>query len=233
MKISFSKLSTKDLATLAQRTISASQNGNYTVIANHALLQNIINQYSDYDTVYTKLSHSGKGEEVATADHKRDRNFRGMKSYLSGFTKLPDIEFHQDASDLYTIFKNYGLDIDRMSYSAQTAQMKKLIEELEKEDNTNKLENLKLSSIFTQMKTSQTEFESLYQQQAEANAELRNLPSASSIRTNLEKALKNYYSLLTAMKDVDDWKMIYADINELVKSAKNSTVNKSINPPKI
>ena len=60
MKISFSKLSTKDLATLAQRTISASQNGNYTVIANHTLLQNIINQYTDYDAVYTKLSHSGK-----------------------------------------------------------------------------------------------------------------------------------------------------------------------------
>ena len=120
-----------------------------------------------------------------------------------------------------------------MRYSAQTAQMKKLIEELEKEDNTNKLDNLKLSSIFTQMKTAQTEFESLYQQQAEANAELRNLPSASSIRTNLEKALKNYYSLLSAMKDVDDWKMIYADINELVKSAKNSTINKSANPPKI
>jgi hypothetical protein len=31
------------------------------------------------------------------------------------------------------------------------------------------------------------------------------------------------------MKDIPDWKLLYADLNELVKAAKNSTLNKPEN----
>ena len=53
---------------------------------------------------------------------------------------------------------------------------------------------------------------------------LGQLPSASTIRKNLESAIKNYLALLTAMKNVENWKLIFADINEIVKAAKNSTL---------
>jgi hypothetical protein len=102
--------------------------------------------------------------------------------------------------------------------------MKKLIEELEKPETLNKLSALNLETIFNQLKTAQADFEAIYAEQAEANADLRQLPSASAIRKNLEVALKNYLNLLTAMKSVENWKLIYADINEIVKAAKNSTL---------
>ena len=102
--------------------------------------------------------------------------------------------------------------------------MKKLIEELEKPETLTKLSTLNLETIFNQLKTAQTDFETIYAEQAEANADLRQLPSASAIRKNLEAALKNYLNLLTAMKNVENWKLIYADINEIVKAAKNSTL---------
>jgi uncharacterized protein YPO0396 len=145
--------------------------------------------------------------------------------------KLPELEFHDDAAALQQIFRMHGLDLDRMSYSAQTAQLKKLLEELDKPENTARLTNLKLATIFAQLKTSQTDFENLYREQAEANGELRNLPSATSVRKTLEKALRDYLNLLTAMRDVEDWKMLYNDISEIVKAAKNSTVKKTPIPP--
>lgn len=224
MKITLQKLSTKDLATLAQRIINSSKNGNYTVVENHELLIAIEEQYNVYDKVYAKLAFSCKGHTVAEADRTRDYLFSGMKQFLKGYEKLPSLDNYQIAIDVLSIFKIHGLDLDKLSYSAETAQMKKLIEELEKPETLNKLSTLNLETIFNQLKTAQTDFEAIYAEQAEANADLRQLPSASAIRKNLEAALKNYLNLLTAMKSVENWKLIYADINEIVKAAKNSTL---------
>ena len=52
------------------------------------------------------------------------------------------------------------------------------------------------------------------------------MTSASAIRKDLEKVLKSYINLITAMKDVQGWELLYSDMNELVKAAKNSSVTK-------
>jgi hypothetical protein len=72
------------------------------------------------------------------------------------------------------------------------------------------------------MKSKHEAFETLFADQAEANADLRQMTSASAIRKDLEKNLKAYLNLLTAMKDVSGWELLYSDTNELVKAAKNS-----------
>jgi len=141
---------------------------------------------------------------------------------------------HQSAEDLYQIFKLFGLELYKLSYSSETAQMKKLIEELEKPENLAKLNALSLTDAFTDMKTKQAAFEALFAEQAAANADLRTMRSASAIRKDLEKSLKSLLGLITAMKDVADWKLLYADVNELVKAAKNSNLpdaQANTNPP--
>ena len=182
MKITLTSLSTKNLATLAQRTINSSQAGNYTIVENHPLLLSLIASYQNYDTVYTKLTYSGKGKEVATADKERDVAFSNMKAFLNGYRKLTSVANYQDAEALYKVFQMFGLDLDRLSYSAETAQLKKLIEELEKPDNTLRIINLSLVSAFDDLKTKHTDFEILFAQQAEANGDLRQIASASSSR---------------------------------------------------
>ena len=219
MKITLSKLSTKELATLANRVINSSESGEYTVVEDHDLLLAIKKEYVDYDKVYNKLAFSGKGEGVAAADEVRDEIFSNMKGFLAGYRMLSSMENHAHADALYKVFERVGLSIHRLSYAEQSALMKKLIEELENAENWDKVEALKLVHSLDELKMAQAEFEYLYAQQAEANAELRTLPSASAIRTNLQAALRNYFKLLSAMKTVPGWEMIYADINEVVKKA--------------
>lgn len=113
-----------------------------------------------------------------------------------------------------------------MSYSSQTAQMKKLIEALERPENTQKIANLSLSIAFLEMKTKYEYFEDVFEEQTEANAGLRQMESASSVRRSLERTLRSYLNMLTALKDVPDWKDAYAEVNELVKAAKNSSGGK-------
>ena len=67
-------------------------------------------------------------------------------------------------------------------------------------------------------------FEAIFADQAEANADLRQMTSESAIRRDLEKNLKVYLNLLTAMKDVAGWELLYSDTNEFVKAARHSDI---------
>ncbi|WP_336703088.1 DUF6261 family protein [Chryseobacterium indologenes] len=223
MKIALTQLSTKDLATLAQRILSNAQSGKYPVINNHPLVGALASSYTAYDKVYTKQIYSGKGKDVATADHERDAAYANLKSFLNGYRKLPSVANYQLAEDLYRVFKTFGLNLDRLSYSSQTAQMKKLIEALETTENKQKITALSLDAAFEEMKAKQDAFEIVFAEQAGANADLRQMTSASAIRKDLEKTVKSYLNLLTVMKEVSGWELLYSDTNELVKAAKNSS----------
>lgn len=224
MKISLQRVSTKDLATLTERTLTVSTSGKYPVLTNHPLMNELTTHYADYSEVYTKKTFSGKGKGVAAADHDRDVAFSVIKAFLNGYRQVISVPSYQDAEDLYQIFVHFGLDLDRMSYSSQTAQMKKLIEALERPENTQKIVNLSLSIAFLEMKNKHEYFEDVFEEQTEANAGLRQMESASSVRRSLERTLRSYLNMLTALKDVHDWKDAYAEVNELVKAAKNSAV---------
>ena len=235
MKITLARLNTKDLATLAQRIISNGQSGKYPVINNHPLLAALHDSFIEYDQVFNKDSYSGKGKNVAAADHERDIAYSNLKAFLNGYRKLRSAPNYQAAADLYAVFKKFGLDLDRLSYSSQTSQMRKLIEQLESADNTQKLALLSLNTAFADMKAKHEYFEEIFADQAEANADLRNMTSASAIRKVLEKDLKAYINLLTAMKGVAGWETLYGETHELVKAAKNSAQNKKDDdeqPPK-
>ena len=226
MKISLTRLSTKDLATLTQRIINTSDSGTYGVITNHPLLTELKTNYAGYDAVYAKETFSGRGGDVAGADRNRDIAFRSLKNFLNGYRKMPTMSNYHLGEDLFEIFKTYSLNLDKMSYSSQTAQMKKLIEELETSENIQKLNALLLLPSFNEMKAKHDAFELLFVAQAGANANLRQMKNASAIRRDLERILKSFLYMIAAMKDIHDWRLLYADMNELVKAAKNSTLNK-------
>ncbi|MCY0976557.1 DUF6261 family protein [Chryseobacterium wangxinyae] len=230
MKIALTELTTKDLATLVQRIISTSQSGKYPVITNDPLLRVLETSYTEYDLVYAKQIYSGKGKNVAEADSERDLAYSNLKAFLNGYRKLPSAVNYQSAEDLYQVFRNYGLDLDRLSYSSQTAQMKKLIADLELPKNIEKIAALSLGTALMEMKMKHDAFESLFAEQAGANADLRLMKSASGIRKELEKNLKSYLNYVTALKDIAGWEVFYADLNELVKAAKNSTLTRLSTP---
>jgi uncharacterized protein YbaR (Trm112 family) len=220
MKITLTKVSTKNLAALAQRIISSSKNDVYQIVEQHPLLLALEAEYGIYDKLYAKFSYSGKGVAVATADRNRDTPYTaitGITKIIAGSETLPN---HQQAVAVWEVIKSYGTDLDRLSYAEETAQMKKLIEALDTEEMQENLTALNLLPTYNQLKQAQIDFEKIYAEQAEANAELRGLPSATSARKQLEKALRDYLNLLTAMRSLPDWSNLYNEINEMVKAAK-------------
>ena len=224
MKAKLANLKTKVLATLAERTIAASNKVIYLVVKDNVLLTEVETAYEGYDAVYAKQTYSGKGVLVAEADERCDAPFEGIKSILSGFIKINGYSKQQEAKDLYHVIEVHGLDLDRYNYSEQTAAKKKLIEEFDLPENVIKIVSLSLTEVFGMQKTSHFDFIRVYDEQVAANSILRQTESATSIRKNVELTLRNYLNLVTAMKQMPGWKELYIELNELVKAARNSNL---------
>lgn len=219
MTIQLSKITTKDLATLAMRIIKSSREGKYVLKLETPLLNVLEDVYKEYDLVYIKKTYSGKGDEVSAIHKDRCRIYSNMKTFLSGYTKIKTMPHYEEALKLSTIFNSFN-SISRLSYASVTAQMSKIIEILETPENKSNLEKLNLKETFNSLKEVQNRFESIFSEQAESNAELRKTKSASIKRKDLEKALKGYLDYITLMKDIEGWGDIYVDLNEIIKSFK-------------
>ena len=152
------------------------------------------------------------------ADVARDKTFTALRTLLKGYKELP-LPNAADAAALYKVFEQYGANVERMNYVAETAQMVVIFKELDKPENAARFEALKFKPAYEELKKRQNAFEDLYAVQAEANAELRKLPPATAARARLQKSLTAYLNLLEAMKDLPTWDTLYLDINEMVKSA--------------
>ena len=158
MKISLQRISTKDLATLAQRVIQISKNEKHQKTQQqNPLLADLEKKSQAYDEVYAKQVFSGKGKSVAEADEARDKAFVSVKNFLWGYQQVSSAP-HSDKAKEFELIKGLGTDLDRLSYSAESAQMKKLIEELEKTEYKAKLTALSLTTAFTELKTKQENF---------------------------------------------------------------------------
>lgn len=217
MKITFNEIRNKELGALAHRIIKASKEGEYTVVENQPLLLEVEKKYAHYYKSYNKPAYSGKGKEVAKADTTRDQVFRKIRAFLKASKEEIITPKYAEAGALYEVFQSTGIGSNMLNYAEKTAVMRKLIEELEQPKNVEKIASLQLTQAFEELKIAQTRFEKLYAEQAEANAKLRATPNATTIRSELEQALRNYFNLLNAMKDQPDWEMIYAEINEVIK----------------
>jgi hypothetical protein len=218
MKMNFGKLSTKELAATSQRTLVVSAEPAYAVVKNNPLLAALETVYNEYDAVYVKKAFSGKSEQLAEADKNRDVPFGGLKSILVGYSKLSISPYNQAAKDIYAIIEKHGIGLDRYSYAEETAQMKKLLEELDLPANAAKIEQMQLTSVVTQIKTAQAAFEQLFNEVAGENSELRLMESATSMRQQLETALRNYFNLVKAMSSQPGWKELYAKLDEIAKA---------------
>lgn len=219
MKITLGRLGTIDLATLANRTIEASENGKYTMVHQHPLLEILKAEYADYQKVYTKLHSSGMGRTIEAADAERDSLFGEVRNYLEGVAGLRRAPGKEAAGALLKVFEHYGKGLSKMSYSTESGRLKNLLLDLEQPENQAHVKTLKLESYIAELQTLQQQFEELFGQQSEANAELRELPAATAVRRELELALRNYFDLLEAMKSVPEWKMLHLDISEMVSAA--------------
>lgn len=226
MRTGLFKLSTKDLATLAERIINTSQKSINVMVSHHPLLLKLNDSFTAYDKAYAKQNSSGMGKDVSVTDKLRDMPFKGMREVLHGISRVDGLTNQQEAIDLYSVFEQFGIDMDTYSYSSENAQMKKLIEALDLPENQAKLAKVNLTEMYAMLKVNHQSFLQTYDVQTETNAVLHQQKSASSLRNALENDMQSYLNLIDVMSGFDStWSPLKAELNEIVKAAINSKTN--------
>ena len=221
MKKNFWNLSVGVIANLAARVIETSMKPVYlNLVTNLPFLQRLTEANTTYHEVIDKPAYSGKGKQVLAADLLRDNRFLGLKNAILGMIQLDGIMYHQDAVDLNAVIELHGSDLYHYTYDDESTHLNQLILDLEKPENTLRLQRLNMIEAFTLLKASQTGFMQLVDGQSEANSILRGMESASSLYKNLATSLRNYVNYVDAMTDIDSsWTALSLELNQALKAA--------------
>jgi len=227
MKRHLTALSVDTLGQLGVRTIEIS--APYGFANGNPLLARVNTVTNGYVEVLDKNTYSGHGKPVKQADELFDTRFLGMRDALTSFIQISGLAAHQDAVDLYAIFNAHGLDMYHMSYGDELIHAEALITDLEKPENQARIARLYLQEVYALLKDAYKMLKNLINEQTTANATLRGMESSTSLRRNLEDALRSYLDYVNIMAQIDAaWKPMQLELNEAVKAA----VNSKQNPPK-
>lgn len=222
LRIAYSKLSTKVLGNLSNRSLEvispAYQSG---VLQYNPIVEVLKAKNKDYQDVVIKNTYSGLGDPVAQADMLRDRMFRNLRRMLQGMAAFSHTSKGKAAEALLTVFEETG-DINNLSYADENIVIRTLIKRLDEPENMGHLSTAVAKDEYEALRLAQSAFEKMSAEQTDANSALRQKMSASSTRRELEQALRNVFSLVSAMKDVAGWEDLYHDLDELLKEARQS-----------
>lgn len=216
LSISYSKLTTKKLDYLGEQTIILSEQNNHSEVTSNVLFQQVKTVHADYRVVVMKQTYSGMGAEVAAEDLTRDSFDLGLRKIINGYAAFTGSYKQEYALLLQKIFDQAG-SITQLSYAEESIVIGKILEKLSVSDAKNAISALGIDEEVGMLQESQNRFNSLYTEQVDANSDLRQQSSATKMRKQLEDALRAYYGLVSAMSNVEPWKDIYSDLNELLK----------------
>lgn len=223
MKKNFWNLNVGVIANLAERVLEISAKPAYVnLVAGLPFLVKLTDANTAYHAVIDKPGFSGKGKQVSLGDLLRDTRFLGFKNAIWGMIQLNGIAYHQDAVDLYAVIELHGTDLYHYSYDDESTHLNQLILDLEKPENTTRLQHLNLTEAFTLLKASQTAFMQLVGGQSEADSKLRGMESASSLYGNLASSLRHYVNYVDALSQIDStWTDLALELNQALKAANN------------
>lgn len=222
LTLTYRDLSTKVLGNLADRTIELINQSAVDTVINNPLTAELKTRSEEYNTVVIKKTFSGMGVTIEEADLQRDNCDASLKRILAGLAGFKGTPQTDAANQLLSIYEETG-SVYTKNYAEESVILDHRLSKLQEPANSALVIQLNLSPQVEAMLTAQTEFNRLYLTQAEANSALRQQHSASSIRKQLEDALRNLYGWINAQRNISPYDKLYADITEMIKAAKQSS----------
>ena len=142
-----------------------------------------------------KQTAQQKTQELAASDLKRDNLFRGVKYLIQAYLLHPDAEKHEAAIELEKVLGKVGWNLHHEGYDQQSALIKTLLSDLGNK-HVARIDLLGMTSYIDLLRTSQTEFDTLRQEQLEQQTELGQISSMTAVRGDLEQACKDLLEIL-------------------------------------
>ncbi|MGQ1948286.1 DUF6261 family protein [Geofilum sp. OHC36d9] len=140
--------------------------------------------------------------ELSVADDEQDDAFIGFRDYVKAFTNNPDSEKQAAANTLIDVIKKIGWSIWSEGYVNESALMKVLFAELDKEENMTAMTAIGATDWYEHLKTKHAAFEALGQQKITAEAG-KDTPLTSSTKKELAKYINPLLSYIELLADME------------------------------
>ena len=192
LRISFTRISTKNLDYLGEQTIALSEKNSNQEVINNPLFEQVKTVRLNYNLIVIKKTYSGLGSELQNDDIARDKLFSAFVRIIDGFAAFDGSGKQASAQLLQNIISETGSSVTGLSYTEESVVINKLIERLAAPEAANAVSAIGAVEEVAKLTEVQKRFDALYTEQLDANSDLRQQPSASSMRKELENALRSY-----------------------------------------
>eukprot|EP01029_Cantina_marsupialis_P026127 TRINITY_DN694_c0_g1_i2.p2 TRINITY_DN694_c0_g1~~TRINITY_DN694_c0_g1_i2.p2 ORF type:complete len:245 (+),score=16.65 TRINITY_DN694_c0_g1_i2:1823-2557(+) len=169
-------------------------------------LTSVIGKVNGHNTGLTEaLNRLQTYSQMAEKDHARDLEIRSLFKLVEGYTHIPVAEVKEAALVVYHVLEQYGLGIQNEDYSAESAEVNSLLNDLSKADIAAAIAKLQgVGEVVTSLTTAENEFEAIALQQAEGEGAKKDLASASKLKDAAIKEVNdNLVGYLNTMAKVN------------------------------
>jgi len=138
-------------------------------------------------------------------DRVRDNAFIGFRDYASSFSHSADEAKATAGKNITGIFETTGNSAYALGYSVETAKLNSLILNLSAPASLKDMESIGATEWFEALKTSQTEFEKVYNSKIDIESAI-DLPLIKEARDRITKYLKALLSYIGINAELDSVK---------------------------
>ncbi len=221
MKINLSKQTNDGLGALGTSTVEVTKtNGLEAAVASpvFTVLETVVPEYNSkvLDTTY-----SGLGPQAAGILRKSRKEFTSLSKIFKSLSAFPGTVKGEAAAILYQLSKAVGNVYAKTAAEVYNALLT-FSNQINTEENKAHVTTVGTVEEVAAFTKSVTGLGTVRLEQSTIDSALRSDPSATSLRPQLEDALRDYFSLLTGMRKQAGWDKLYSDINEVVAQAKRS-----------
>jgi len=201
-KLPFSLLSSNELFTTSSRINEACKLSLSSDVYISNLYSSIDQGNNDLSKGLGKSLNSDFTPLLLVQDQLRDNAFIGLRDFASSFSHSNDEAKATAGKNLTGIFETTGNSAYSLGYSVETAKLNSLIMNLSTPASLKDMESIGATEWFEQLKTSQAEFERVYNSKIDTESAI-DLPLIKDARDRITKYLKALLSYIDINAELD------------------------------
>ncbi len=179
-------------------------------------------QLEALDKGLVQARKTGLTEKIVATDNQRDSLFVGFRSVLNGMLHFPDQNVAEMAEQIKIVVDKYGKNIPRLPQREETSVLTNLIDDLQADENKEKVNSLNLTPWVVAMQKANNEFEKLYTERTEKSSKIV-IALAKEEREKMQEAFTSLCQTINAygiIEGEEAYKSLANKINEEVSNVK-------------
>ena len=214
IKSKANKVGTIALAALSVRVIDTVMKSGIVEATHSKQFVNLLGLNSRYQVAITPNGRLQKSEGLKQLFKLRNKTFVDIYGYVDGQTKSPLADVKLAADKVFVVLNKYGRKISKARIADLTIRYIRIIDLLKMAEMEEALTKISLTDKLAEFESIQISYEELYM---ELGNEFSERDTPTSLRKEMQNAVKTYADELKWLannQDTDDWKTLYANVEQ-------------------